>query len=188
MLDDKKYIQEAFLEAKKSLEEGGIPIGAVLVKDNKIIGRGHNRLIQRESVILHGEMDCFENAGRLKGDDYQKCVLYTTLAPCPMCCGTILLYKIPKIVIGESSNLKGSEQLLIKNGVETRTHEGAKQQFGLIFIKSGKLERKYGKLYSKLADYRQKGDYGDLFDFDEEIVVPLIKDVEEFIHVIEDQI
>jgi cytosine deaminase len=116
--DDKKFMKEALSEAKKSLKDGGVPIGAVLVKDGQIISRGHNRLIQNESVILHGEMHCIENAGRLNGDDYKKCVLYTTLSPCPMCSGVILLYKIPKVVIGENRNLQGAENLLIKNGVE----------------------------------------------------------------------
>jgi cytosine deaminase len=118
MSDDETFMLQALLEAKKSLYAGGIPIGSVLVKDGKIIGRGHNKLIQNYSVILHGEMDCIENAGRILGKHYQKSTLYTTLAPCPMCCGVILLHKIPRVVIGENTNLKGSEDLLRKNGVE----------------------------------------------------------------------
>lgn len=115
---DYKFMAEAIKEAKKSLNEGGIPIGAVLVKDGTIMGRGHNRLIQNGSTILHGEMDCIENAGRLKGIDYQKCTLYTTLSPCTMCSGTVLLYNISRVVIGENTTLIGPEKLLRDNGVE----------------------------------------------------------------------
>lgn len=118
MMNDLKFMQEAVKEAKKSLKENGIPIGAVLVEDEKIIGRGHNHLLQNGSVILHGEMDALENAGRLKGIDYQKSTLYTTLSPCPMCSGAILLYKIPRVVIGENTTLMGAEDLLESNGVE----------------------------------------------------------------------
>ncbi len=113
-----KFIKEAILEAKKGLDEGGIPIGAVLVRDGEIIGRGHNRLLQKDSSILHGETDCIENAGKLKGKDYKQCTLYTTLSPCEMCSGVILLYKIPKVVIGENKTLKGPEDYLKENGVE----------------------------------------------------------------------
>lgn len=112
------FMTEAIKEAKKSLNEMGIPIGAVLVKDGNIISRGHNRLIQDGSTILHGEMDCIENAGRLKGIDYQKCTLYTTLSPCSMCSGTVLLYKISRVVIGENTTLIGPEKLLKDKGVE----------------------------------------------------------------------
>ena len=118
MYDDTYFINEALKEAKKSLAEGGIPIGAVLVKDGKIISRGHNRLIQNDSVILHAEIDTIENAGRLNHEDYLQSVLYTTLSPCPMCSGAILLYNIPKVVIGENTTLMGAECLLEKNGVE----------------------------------------------------------------------
>jgi len=96
-----KFLLVAFDEAKKGLEEGGIPIGSVLVIDGKILGRGHNRRVQKGSAILHAEMDCFENAGRLKASDYSRATLYSTLSPCDMCSGTVLLYKIPKVVIGE---------------------------------------------------------------------------------------
>jgi len=113
-----KFMKEAIKEAEKSLKEGGIPIGSVLVKDGKIVGRGHNRLLQRESAILHGEMDCIENSGRLNGADYRKCTLYTTLFPCIMCTGMVFLYKIPRVVIGESETLKGPEEFLKDNGVE----------------------------------------------------------------------
>lgn len=111
-------MKEAIKEAKKSLKENGIPIGAILVKEGQIIGRGHNRLLQKESTILHGEMDCIENSGRLRGADYKKCTLYTTLSPCDMCSGTIILYNIPKVVMGENETLKGPEEYLKANGVE----------------------------------------------------------------------
>ena len=111
-------MNEALKEAEKSLTEGGIPIGAVLVKDEKIISRGHNRLIQKDSVILHAEMDAIENAGRLSHEDYLQCTLYTTLSPCPMCSGAIILYNIPYVVIGENTTLMGAESLLEKNNVE----------------------------------------------------------------------
>lgn len=114
---DQSYMKEAIKEAKMSLNQGGIPIGAVLVENDVIIGRGHNKLLQNGSTILHAEMDCIENAGRLKGDDYKKCTLYTTLSPCEMCSGTILLYKIPCVVMGENITLKGPEAYLTKNGV-----------------------------------------------------------------------
>ena len=116
--EDYQYIKEAIIEAKKSLKEGGIPIGAVLVENGHIIGKGHNRLLQNSSTILHAEMDCIENAGRLKGAEYKKCTLYTTLSPCEMCSGTIILYKIPRVVMGENETLKGPEDYLIMNGVE----------------------------------------------------------------------
>ncbi len=112
------YMKEAIKEAKISLKESGIPIGAVLVENKNIIGRGHNKLLQDDSTILHAEMDCIENAGRLKGVDYKKCTLYTTLSPCEMCSGTIILYKIPRVVMGENKTLKGPEEYLIENGVE----------------------------------------------------------------------
>ena len=104
------FMKEALKEARKGLREGGIPIGAVLVKDNKIIGRGHNRRVQERSAILHAEMDCLENAGRLKAADYRNCVIYSTLSPCSMCTGAILLYKIPTVVIGENRTFKGPER------------------------------------------------------------------------------
>jgi tRNA(Arg) A34 adenosine deaminase TadA len=115
--EDHRYMKEAIEEAKISLTQGGIPIGAVLVENGNIIGRGHNKLLQNGSTILHAEMDCIENSGRLKGEDYKKCTLYTTLSPCEMCSGTILLYKIPRVVIGENITLTGPEEYLTKNGV-----------------------------------------------------------------------
>jgi cytosine deaminase len=116
--EDIQFMKKAILEAKKSISEGGIPIGAVLVENNKIIGSGHNRLLQTNSTIKHAEMDCIENAGRLKGFDYKKCTIYTTLSPCEMCSGMILLYKIPRVIIGENITLKGPEDYLKNNGVE----------------------------------------------------------------------
>lgn len=113
-----KYLQEAIHEAKKSFKENGIPIGAVLVEDGEIVGRGHNRLIQDGSTILHAEMDCLENAGKLKGTDYKKCILYTTMVPCEMCAGLILLYKIPKVVFGENETFPGPEEYLKNHDVE----------------------------------------------------------------------
>ncbi|MCL2157312.1 MAG: nucleoside deaminase [Methanobrevibacter sp.] len=125
-MNDDYFMNEAIEEAKKSLHEGGIPIGAVLVKNNEIIGRGHNKLIQNNSAILHGEMDAIENAGRLKGKDYEKSTLYTTLSPCPMCSGAVILYNIPKVVIGENKTLLGAEQLLKNNNVEVVRMDNSK--------------------------------------------------------------
>ena len=113
-------MKEAFEEAKQGLAEGGIPIGSVLVIDNKIVGRGHNRRVQKNSVILHAEMDCLENAGRLKASDYRQATLYTTLSPCDMCSGAILLYKIPRVVIGENTTYQGAEDYLRFRGVEVK--------------------------------------------------------------------
>jgi len=104
-----KFMKAALAEARKGLREGGIPIGSVLVKDGRIIGRGHNRRVQKKSAILHAEMDCLETAGRLKAADYRRCVIYSTLSPCSMCTGAILLYKIPVVVIGENRTFKGPE-------------------------------------------------------------------------------
>lgn len=113
-----KYFREAINQAKIGLEEGGIPIGSVLVHKGQIIGKGHNKRVQQKSVVLHGEMDALENAGRQPASVYRESVLYTTLSPCPMCTGAILLYGIPKVVIGENQTFKGSEKLLEENGVE----------------------------------------------------------------------
>ncbi|HKO55655.1 MAG TPA: nucleoside deaminase [Thermoanaerobaculia bacterium] len=109
---------EAIAEAEKGLAEGGIPIGSVLVRDGKVIGRGHNRRIQRGSVTLHGEMDALENAGRLPARVYRESVLYTTLSPCAMCTGAILLYGIPRVVVGENTTFMGEEDLLRSRGVD----------------------------------------------------------------------
>ena len=112
------FFNEAIREAEKGLKEGGIPIGSVLVHQGQIIGRGHNRRIQQGSAVLHGEMDALENAGRQPASVYQNSVLYTTLSPCPMCSGAILLYGIPKVIIGENQTFLGSEKLLKESGVD----------------------------------------------------------------------
>lgn len=112
-----EFLKAAIDEARKGLDEGGIPIGSVLVLDGKIIGRGHNRRVQKGSAILHAEMDALENAGRRTARDYQRAVLYSTLSPCDMCSGTALLYKIPKIVIGENQTFKGPEDYVRSRGV-----------------------------------------------------------------------
>ena len=111
-----KVYKDAFEEACKGLAEGGIPIGAVLAKGDKIIGAGHNRRVQNGNPILHGEMDCLQNAGRQKS--YKGMTLYTTLSPCMMCSGTIMQFKIKKVVIGENINFKGNIEFLRNNGVE----------------------------------------------------------------------
>ncbi len=113
-----KFLDAAIQEACQGLESGGIPIGSVLVIDGKIAARGHHRRVHRGSSILHAEMDCLENAGRLSVADYQRAVLYSTLSPCDMCSGAILLYKIPKVVIGENRTFKGPEEYLRSRGVE----------------------------------------------------------------------
>ena len=112
------FMQAAIEEARRGLAEGGIPIGSVLVYQNRIIGRGHNRRVQQGSTVLHGEMDALENAGRQPATVYRQCTLYTTLSPCPMCSGAILLYEIPIVVVGENRNFKGEEELLHSRGVE----------------------------------------------------------------------
>jgi creatinine deaminase len=113
-----EFLTAAIAEAKAGLQEGGIPIGSVIVHSGVIIGRGHNKRVQNGSVVLHGEMDALENAGRQPASVYKACTLYTTLSPCPMCTGAILLYGIPKVVIGENTSFMGAEELLRKNGVE----------------------------------------------------------------------
>lgn len=113
-----QFMKAAIEEAEKGLNEGGIPIGSVIVYKEKIIGRGHNRRVQKGSVILHGEMDAFENAGRQPASVYRECVLYTTLSPCPMCSGAILLYGIPKVIVGENITFMGDEEHLKSHGVE----------------------------------------------------------------------
>jgi cytosine/creatinine deaminase len=113
-----KFLREAVKEAEKGRASGGIPIGSVLVHKGAIIGRGHNQRIQKGSSVLHGEMDALENAGRQPASVFRNCVIYTTLSPCPMCSGAILLYGIPTVVIGENVNFKGEEDLLQSRGVE----------------------------------------------------------------------
>jgi cytosine deaminase len=112
------FMKAAIEEAQKGLEEGGIPIGSVLVYQNKIIGRGHNQRVQKGSVIHHGEMNCLENAGRYSAEVYQNTTLYTTLSPCPMCSGAIRLYKIPHVVIGENQTFRGDEDILKAAGIQ----------------------------------------------------------------------
>ncbi|MCP4211119.1 MAG: nucleoside deaminase [Halieaceae bacterium] len=113
-----EFMRAAIDEAKQGLVEGGIPIGSVLVIDGRIVGRGHNRRVQKGSAILHAEMDCLENAGRLTARDYQRATLYSTLSPCDMCSGTALLYNIPKVVIGENKTFQGPEAYVRSRGVE----------------------------------------------------------------------
>jgi cytosine deaminase len=112
------FMEVAIEEARLGLAEGGIPIGSVLVHQGKILGRGHNRRVQQGSTVLHGEMDALENAGRQSAAVYRQCTLYTTLSPCAMCSGAILLYGIPKVVIGENRTFTGEEELLRSRGVE----------------------------------------------------------------------
>ena len=112
------FLQAAIDEAEQGLAEGGVPIGSVLVHDGQVIGRGHNRRVQQGSVVLHAEMDALENAGRQPASIYRECRLYTTLSPCPMCTGAILLYGIPRVVVGENDSYMGDEDLLRSRGVE----------------------------------------------------------------------
>ena len=113
-----KFLEAAIDEARKGLGEGGIPIGSVLVIDGRIVGRGHNRRVQNGSAILHAEMDCLENAGRLKAADYRRATLYSTLSPCDMCSGATLLYGIPRVMIGENRTFRGPEDYVRSRGVE----------------------------------------------------------------------
>ena len=120
-----EFLAAAIEEARIGRREGGIPIGSVLVIDGKIAGRGHNRRVQQGSAILHGEMDAIENAGRLKASDYQRSTLYTTLAPCAMCTGTTLLYKIPTVIVGEDQNYPGCVDYLRSQGVQVEVLNNA---------------------------------------------------------------
>jgi cytosine/creatinine deaminase len=129
-----EFMHAAYQEALLGYQEGGIPIGSVLVYQGRIIGRGHNRRVQKGSAILHGEMDALENAGRQPAHVYQECTLYTTLSPCPMCSGTILLYGIPRVVIAENRSFMGEEAWLKDRGVELEVIDhpgcyGLMQQF-----------------------------------------------------------
>jgi len=121
-----KFLEAAIEEAKKGLAVGGIPIGSVLVCDGKIIGRGHNQRVQHGSVIHHAEMNCLENAGRQKASVYARCTLYSTLSPCPMCSGAALLYKIPRIVVGENVTFQGPEAYVRSRGVQLEILNDAK--------------------------------------------------------------
>jgi cytosine deaminase len=119
------FLKGAIEEAKQGLSEGGIPIGSVLVHEEEIIGRGHNQRVQRGSVIHHGEMNCLENGGRQSAEIYRRCTLYTTLSPCPMCTGAVLLYGIPRVVIGENVTFQGAEDSLRAAGVEVEVRQDA---------------------------------------------------------------
>ena len=118
-------MQAALEEARQGLAEGGIPIGSVLVLDGKIIGRGHNRRVQHASVIHHAEMNCLENAGRQKASVYRRCTIYSTLSPCPMCSGAILLYGIPTVIVGENVTFKGPEDYVRSHGVRVEVRQEA---------------------------------------------------------------
>lgn len=120
------WFEAALAEARRGLEEGGIPIGAILVQEGRILGRGHNRRLQRGSAILHAEMDALENAGRLPASVYARSVLYTTLSPCAMCSGAILLYGIPRVVAGENVTFRGEEELLRSRGVAVEVLQDAR--------------------------------------------------------------
>jgi creatinine deaminase len=120
-----KFLDAAVAEARKGLEAGGIPIGSVLVLDGEIVGRGHNQRVQKGSTVLHAEMDCLENAGRLTAADYARSTLYSTLSPCDMCSGAILLYKIPRVVVGENRTFQGPEEHLRSRGVELEIVDSA---------------------------------------------------------------
>src|SRR6056297_949686 len=124
-LPDEIVMRAAVDEASKGAEEGGIPIGSVLVHDGQIIGRGRNRRVQKGSAVLHGEMDALENAGRQPASVYRQSTLYTTLSPCPMCTGAILLYGIPRVVIGENRTFMGEEELLRSRGVTVEVVDDA---------------------------------------------------------------
>lgn len=116
--EDQRFLDLAISEARKGLAEGGIPIGAVLVADGKVVGSGHNRRVQQGSAIRHGETDALENAGRQPAELYHRATMYTTLSPCAMCSGSVLLYGIPRVVIGENETFLGEEELLRSRGVE----------------------------------------------------------------------
>jgi len=123
-----EFLSAALEQAELGLKEGGIPIGSVLVYGGRILGRGHNRRVQKASSILHGEMDALENAGRQPARVYRECVIYTTLSPCSMCSGTILLYGIPRVVIGENRTFVGEEELLKSRGVKVEVLNDARCQ------------------------------------------------------------
>jgi creatinine deaminase len=122
------FLLEAIAEAKKGIEEGGIPIGSVLVLDGVIIGRGHNKRVQEHSAILHAEIDCLANAGRRKAEEYRRMTLYSTLSPCDMCSGAVLLYRIPLVIVGENRTFKGPEDHLLSRGVDVRVVDDASCQ------------------------------------------------------------
>ena len=119
------FLEAAIAEAQKGLQAGGIPIGSVLVLDGEIVGRGHNQRVQKKSAVLHAEMDCLENAGRLAAADYARSTLYSTLSPCDMCSGAILLYGIPRVIVGENRTFQGPEEHLRSRGVEVEIVDNA---------------------------------------------------------------
>ena len=123
---DDPFLDAAIGEAELGVTEGGIPIGSVLVIDGEIVGRGHNQRVQQGSVVLHAEMDCLENTGRLTASDYRRSTIYTTLSPCDMCTGAILLYGIPRVVIGENQTFRGAEALLLARGVEIEVRDDSR--------------------------------------------------------------
>src|SRR5438552_13682785 len=125
MVSEDSFLQAAIDEARQGRQEGGIPIGSALVHRDAIIGRGHNRRVQKGSAILHGEMDALENAGRQPASVYRSCTLYTTLSPCSMCSGAILLYGIPRVIIGENRTFQGEEELLRSRGVSVQVLQNA---------------------------------------------------------------
>jgi cytosine/creatinine deaminase len=120
------FLTAAISEAELGLAEGGIPIGSVLVYEHKIVGRGHNRRVQPGSAVLHGEMDALENAGRLSAEVYTRSTIYTTLSPCSMCSGAILLYRIPRVVVGENQTFLGEEERLRSRGVVVEVRQDAR--------------------------------------------------------------
>ena len=123
---DDPFLKAAIDEAELGVTEGGIPIGSVLVIDGEIVGRGHNQRVQQGSVVLHAEMDCLENTGRLTASEYRRSTIYTTLSPCDMCTGAILLYGIPKVVVGENQTFMGGEDLLRERGVHVDVVDDAR--------------------------------------------------------------
>ena len=132
-----KYLEAAIEEAEKGMAAGGIPIGSVLVIDDQIVGRGHNQRVQKGSAVFHAEMDCLENAGRISAADYRRATLYSTLSPCDMCSGAVLLYGIPKIVIGENRTFSGPEDYVKSRGVEVVVVDNPKcRQLMETFIKN----------------------------------------------------
>lgn len=120
-----EFLRAAFQEAQKGLAAGGIPIGSALVIEGRIVGRGHNQRVQKGSAVLHAEMDCLENAGRLQASDYRRATLYSTLSPCDMCSGAVLLYKIPIVVVGENQTFRGPEEYLRSRGVQVQVVNSA---------------------------------------------------------------
>jgi cytosine/creatinine deaminase len=132
-----RFLQAAINEARTGLQDGGIPIGSVLVIDDRIVGRGHNQRVQKSSSVLHAEMDCIENAGRLPASEYRKATIYSTLSPCDMCSGAILLYGIQRVVIGENRTFRGPEDYLRTRGVQIEVADDAEcRDLMLEFIRS----------------------------------------------------